>query len=129
MSEHENNKQLNKLATFRDLSGKSLEFSMELIQMKESPIKKRPVSKDILDNSPMKYRRESDKKLSSTDINNMRFDCDRSESKKNLFRNSSSLLSVSQENKQKDLGVYEFEAHRSPNKGKFIFFKFIGYTF
>lgn len=101
---------------------------MEIIpNLNESPIINRSKSKENLnvskgkvENTPIKQiRRDSDKKLSNTELNNMRFECDPSESKKNLNRNSSSLLSVSQENKQKDLGVYEFSTHKSPNKGKF----------
>lgn len=71
----------------------------------------------------MKIRRESDNKLSNSEMNNLRFECDPNESKKNLLRNSSSLLSVSQENKQKDMGVYEFVVHKSPNKGNKILLK------
>jgi len=85
-----------------------------------------------MNNTPLKIRRESDNKLSNSELNNLRFECDPSENRKILLKNSSSLLSVSQENKQKDLAVYEFIVQKSPNKSpnkgkinkKLLFFEF-----
>jgi len=111
---------MNRLSNFKESPNRrSHNFSIDLNNLKESPIKNRSKSKEnLIDNTPIKNRRESEKKLSNTDINNMRFEGEPIESKKSLLRNSSSLLSVSQDVKdKKDVTGYEFSANKSPLKG------------
>jgi len=94
-----------------------------MTKLKETPIKRRSISKDnlaisreLFDNTPIKSKKETEKKLSNTDMNNMRFECNPSESKKNLLRNSSSILSVSYDKKGRDNLSNENLLNKTPEK-------------